>query len=95
MHLLTAIGSTAFVDWLGAMAGICTTLAFLPQVMRCWRSGSVRDLSPVWLLIFTVGVALWFVYGLLLVAWPMVVANLITLMMLAILIVLKWRGRHQ
>lgn len=66
-------------DWVGALAACLTTLSFLPQV---WLSFKTRDVSGISLsmyCVFTVGVALWLVYGLMLDAWPVVIANVITL----------------
>jgi MtN3 and saliva related transmembrane protein len=50
---------------LGLIAGTCTTLSFLPQVIRTLRTRHARDLSAAWLLIFGLGAALWLTYGLL------------------------------
>lgn len=70
---------TAWADIVGSLAAVLTTVSFLPQA---WHSFKTRDVSGVSLgmySVFTVGVALWLVYGLLLGAWPIVVANVITL----------------
>ena len=76
----------ALTDLVGTIAACLTTASFVPQV---WLSFKTRDVSGVSLgmySVFTVGVALWLVYGLLLGAWPIVVANAITLLLaLAIL----------
>ena len=73
------IFTTSWADIVGSLAAILTTVSFLPQA---WHSFKTRDVSGVSLgmySVFTVGVALWLVYGLLLRAWPSVVANVITL----------------
>ena len=73
------IFTTSWADIVGSLAAILTTVSFLPQA---WHSFKTRDVSGVSLgmySVFTVGVALWLVYGLLLRAWPIVVANVITL----------------
>lgn len=76
----------ALVDTVGTIAACLTTASFVPQA---WLSFKTRDVSGVSLSmysVFTAGVALWLVYGLLLGAWPIVVANAITLLLaLAIL----------
>jgi MtN3 and saliva related transmembrane protein len=67
------------IDIVGALAACLTTASFLPQA---WLSFKTRDVSGVSLgmySVFTLGVALWLVYGLLLSAWPIVIANVITL----------------
>ena len=76
----------ALVDMVGTAAACLTTASFLPQV---WLSFKTRDVSGVSLSmysVFTLGVALWLVYGALMGAWPIVVANAVTLLLaLAIL----------
>jgi MtN3 and saliva related transmembrane protein len=67
------------IDIVGALAACLTTVSFLPQA---WLSFKTRDVSGVSLgmySVFTLGVALWLVYGVLLSAWPIVIANVITL----------------
>jgi MtN3 and saliva related transmembrane protein len=67
------------IDIVGSLAACLTTVSFLPQA---WLSFKTRDVSGVSLgmySVFTLGVALWLVYGVLLSAWPIVIANVITL----------------
>jgi MtN3 and saliva related transmembrane protein len=66
-------------DIVGTVAACLTTVSFVPQA---WLSFKTRDVSGVSLgmySVFTIGVAMWLVYGLLLTAWPIVIANTITL----------------
>ncbi|MBE2261421.1 MAG: SemiSWEET transporter [Burkholderiaceae bacterium] len=80
-------------DLIGYLAATLTTCAFVPQV---WLSIRTRDLSGVSLgmySLFTAGVALWLVYGWLTAAWPVVVANAITLTLALCMLVLKLRSR--
>jgi MtN3 and saliva related transmembrane protein len=51
------------IQLLGLFAGGCTTIAFLPQVIKTWKSRSAKDLSLSMFSIFCLGVALWLVYG--------------------------------
>lgn len=76
---------------LGFVAGTLTTLAFVPQVLHTWRSKSVDGLSNAMLASFTIGVLLWFVYGLYLHSWPMIIANAVTMALQIPLIVMKLR----
>ncbi|WHZ21359.1 MAG: hypothetical protein OJF47_000471 [Nitrospira sp.] len=79
------------VTFIGLLAGTLTTIAFIPQLQQTWRTRSARDVSLGMLLTFTTGVFLWLVYGLLLGALPIILANLITLVLtLAILILKLW-----
>ena len=85
MDMVTGIGFTA---------GLLTTIAFLPQLRRTWTTRSAGDVSLAMLLIFTTGVLLWFVYGVLLHAWPIIVTNLVTFLLTAAILILKFRYRQ-
>lgn len=75
-----------FTNVLGFAAASCTTLAFLPQVFKVWRSRSTKDISLPMLVTFIVGITLWLIYGLRVNAAPIYIANAITLLLnLAIL----------
>jgi MtN3 and saliva related transmembrane protein len=76
---------------LGYVAGFLTTLAFLPQVLKAWRTGSTEDLSWVMLFFFGCGVALWIVYGLMLEEPPIILFNAITLGLTLVLATIKFR----
>ncbi len=76
---------------LGLLAGGLTTLAFLPQVLKTWRHRQARHLSGAWLAIFTSGIALWLLYGLLLGDVAIILANGVTLLLCACLIAMKLR----
>jgi MtN3 and saliva related transmembrane protein len=77
------------IDLIGAAAGTLSTIAFVPQVWRIWRTRSARDLSLPMYLIFTTGVALWFVYGLMLGALPIIVCNGLTLLLAGTVLAMK------
>jgi MtN3 and saliva related transmembrane protein len=77
------------IDLIGMIAGTLSTFAFVPQVWRIWRTRSARDLSLPMYLIFTTGVALWFVYGLLLGAMPIIVCNGLTLLLAGTVLAMK------
>lgn len=80
-----------FIHYIGGIAGVLTTFAFVPQVWRTWRTKSAKDLSLAWLVVFASGVGLWLVYGLLLQAWPLIGANVITLALVLSLLFMKLR----
>ncbi len=63
----------------GYLAACLTTCSFVPQALRTFRARDVSGISLGMDSVFTVGVALWLAYGLALAAWPIVVANAITL----------------
>lgn len=76
---------------LGYVAGFFTTLAFLPQVLKAWRTRSTEDLSWSMLILFSSGVGLWVVYGLMLAEPPIVLFNAITLALTLVLAGIKMR----
>jgi len=79
------------IDLLGYSAAVLTTLAFVPQVVKTWRSKSAHDLSGLTLGAFSLGVFLWFVYGVALGAAPIIAANATTFILSLALVVLKVR----
>jgi MtN3 and saliva related transmembrane protein len=76
-------------DLIGYAAAFLTTVAFVPQAWQIWRSRDGSGISLGKYLLFTSGVALWLVYGLLAGAWPVIVANAITLVLALFILVLK------
>lgn len=78
-------------EWTGSIAATFTTCAFIPQVWRVLRTRHTRDISLGMYALFTTGVALWLVYGILLGAWPIIIANGITLILAGMVLVLKLR----
>jgi MtN3 and saliva related transmembrane protein len=81
------------INILGFVAGTLTTLSFLPQVHKAWTTRRCDDLSLGMLLAFGTGVLLWMIYGFWLRAAPVIIANVVTLALILVLIVLKARFR--
>lgn len=79
------------LDLLGLAAGGLTTLSFVPQVLKIWRTKSGHDISYGMFLLFSLGVLLWLVYGLILGARPIIVANAVTLVLALVVLGLKFR----
>jgi MtN3 and saliva related transmembrane protein len=75
---------------LGLFAGACTTLSFLPQVIRTLRTRHAGDLSAAWLLIFSVGTAAWLTYGILRSDVAVAGANGVTFLLVMTLVVAKF-----
>jgi len=80
-------------DLIGYIAASLTTLSFLPQALHTFRTRDVSGISLSMYSMFATGVALWLVYGLLLGAWPIVVANAVTLALALAILVMKLRYR--
>jgi MtN3 and saliva related transmembrane protein len=71
---------------IGFTAGMLTALAFLPQVLKSWRTRSTGDLSIGMLLAQGVGVALWIFYGVAIGSGPVIMSNTVTLTLTVILL---------
>jgi MtN3 and saliva related transmembrane protein len=87
--------ASPLAETIGAVAGLLTTIAFLPQVVRTWRTRSTEDISALMFVLFCSGVALWLVYGLMIAALPVVLANAVTLVLAGSILVLKLRERKR
>lgn len=77
------------IETIGLIAGALTTLAYVPQVVKVWRSRSARDISLGMFLLMNVGIALWLVYGLLIGSPGLIAANLVTLGLTGAVLVAK------
>jgi MtN3 and saliva related transmembrane protein len=74
---------------LGLLSGVCTTISFLPQVVRTFRTSSAGDISWGWLLLFAGGVSGWLIYGILRSDLPITATNTGTLTLVLALALLK------
>jgi MtN3 and saliva related transmembrane protein len=82
-----------FSQNIGLLAAIFTTIAFVPQVLKIYKTKSVEDISlPMWI-IFSFGVFLWFIYGILIMSLPVILANIITLMLSLFILFFKIKYR--
>lgn len=85
--------SDAF-DLVGYAAGLLTSFAYVPQVVRLWRTRSVADISLPTFCLLTVGIGLWLLYGLGTGAGPIIFANAIGMTLTLVIVAMKlWFGR--
>jgi MtN3 and saliva related transmembrane protein len=82
------------IQMLGLVAGSLTTAAFLPQVIKTWKTRSAKDLSLGMFSLFCLGVLLWLVYGIVVNDIPVIAANLLTLMLASTLLFFKLRFKE-
>lgn len=75
----------------GYLAATLTTLSFVPQAVRTMRTRDTKGISLHMYAMFTVGIACWFGYGIVLGSWPMIISNAITLVLSASILALKLR----
>jgi MtN3 and saliva related transmembrane protein len=73
-------------DWIGYTAAVLTTASFVPQAAHTLRTRDVSGISGVMYATFTAGVALWLAYGVALGAWPIILANGVTLVLAAVIL---------
>lgn len=77
------------IEHLGFAAAVCTTSAFVPQVVMVWRQRGAPGISVGMYLMFIAGVAMWLGYGIALRSWPMTIANGLTLMLAISILCMK------
>ncbi|MEO6263858.1 MAG: SemiSWEET transporter [Luteimonas sp.] len=78
-------------EWIGYVAAILTTLSFVPQAIKIIRSKDTRGISLGMYAVFTVGVAFWLAYGVVLGSWPMILSNIVTFALAVTILGLKLR----
>jgi MtN3 and saliva related transmembrane protein len=78
-------------ELVGYLAALLTTISFVPQVWKTWRTRDVSGISLGMYVVFAAGVFLWLVYGVLVNAWPIVVANAVTLALAIAILAMKVR----
>lgn len=80
-HLISAI--------FGYIAAACTTISFVPQAIKVYKTRSAVDISLGMFLLMTTGVAFWLIYGLMISSYPIVVANAVTLFLSLYILLMK------
>ncbi|WP_417456900.1 SemiSWEET transporter [Kordiimonas sp.] len=80
-----------FITLLGLVAGTLTTIAFVPQVIRAWKTKSTKDVSLSMFTILCAGIFMWIVYGIAIGDVPVIIANVVTLCLASSVIVAKLR----
>jgi MtN3 and saliva related transmembrane protein len=79
---------------LGLVAASLTTIAYVPQVLKTWKSKSSKDLSLKMLLTFCAGIILWLIYGVLEKDTPIIAANSVTLLLACTLLFFKFKFKN-
>lgn len=86
--------SSDFTALIGAFAAFSTTFAFVPQAMHSYKTRDLSGISLPMYSIFTFGVAMWLIYGLLRNDWPVIIANAITLCLSLLILILKFKQKQ-
>jgi MtN3 and saliva related transmembrane protein len=77
------------MEWMGYLAAVLTTVAFVPQALKTIRSRDTGGISLAMYVVFTIGIACWFGYGVWLGSWPMILSNIVTIAQAATILALK------
>ena len=77
------------VKYIGFFAAFCTTIAFVPQAIKVYKSKSTKDISLYMFLIFTIGVLSWLIYGFIIFDLPIILANAVTLILSLFILIYK------
>lgn len=88
------LDSIDHIEVIGLIAAVLTTSAFLPQVYRTWKTKDVSGLSLPMLLLFFIGIVLWFVYGIYIESLSMILANAITIVSSFLLVYFKLKYQN-
>jgi len=83
-----------FTTAIGLLAAFCTTVSYVPQLKKCWQTGSAGDLSLKMFLTLALGIALWIVYGVLQSDIVIILANSVSLLLLLGILVFKIREKR-
>jgi MtN3 and saliva related transmembrane protein len=81
------------IDLIGTVAAILTTASFFPQAWHTFRTRNVSGISLGMFSLLTLGVGMWTAYGILLQAWPIIIANTITFTLALMILLMKLRYR--
>jgi MtN3 and saliva related transmembrane protein len=79
------------VNLVGLLAAACTTISFVPQLVRVWQLRSAREISLIMFSIYSLGVLLWLIYGICIRSTPIILANITALVLSLAILVLKLR----
>ncbi len=78
-----------YITILGLVAAACTTISFLPQVIKVWKTKSTKDISLGMFSLMTIGLFLWLYYGILTIQIPIILANAISFILALIILIFK------
>jgi len=77
------------ITLLAGLAGVCTTVSFLPQVLKVYRTKHTKDLSLPMYIVFSIGVLFWAYYGMVIHSWPVIIANAVTFFLSLYILIMK------
>jgi MtN3 and saliva related transmembrane protein len=92
--LKNTIGHNVTGDLIGYTAAVCTTIAYIPQVIKVIKTKKTNDISTAMFILISGGVLLWLIYGIILVSIPMIIANGVTFILSFYIFIMKIKLDH-
>jgi len=86
--------NNTIIELIGSLAGVLTTISFLPQVIKTYKSRCAKDLSLGMFLLFTLGVLMWLIYGIGINKLPIIIANGVTIVLAGMILAAKFRFKE-
>ncbi|MBI5805700.1 SemiSWEET transporter [candidate division TA06 bacterium] len=83
------------IKTIGFLAGLLTTVSFLPQVIKTYQTKHAEDFNLLFLVLFLCGITLWLVYGIMIHEWPIILANGVTIVLNFILLGMKMKYKKK
>ncbi len=83
------MSETFLIECLGTLAGLLSTLSFLPQAIKVWRTQSSRDLSLGMYVLYTFALLFWGIYGWLIQSWPLLITEVLTFLLSLYILIMK------
>ncbi|MFZ2322835.1 MAG: SemiSWEET transporter [Ignavibacteriaceae bacterium] len=74
---------------IGYLAAMCTTIAFIPQAIKVFKTNQTKDISMGMFLLMNIGLIFWTVYGIMIFSYPIIIANLLTLILALYILFMK------
>lgn len=76
---------------IGYLAAMCTTIAFIPQAIKVFKTNQTKDISMGMFLLMNIGLIFWTVYGIMIFSYPIIIANLLTLILALYILFMKMK----
>jgi MtN3 and saliva related transmembrane protein len=89
--MTTPLLSPFAIEIIGSLAAVLTTISWLPQALKTLRTRQTRDISLYAQIMLFIGIFLWLAYGVLITSWPLIGANIVTLVLVGTILTMKIR----
>jgi len=86
--------TTNQIEFLGMLAGLLSTVAFIPQVLKVWRTESTKGISRTMYILYIFGLVLWIFYAYLIQSIPLLITEIVTVIMAAYILFMKLKNQR-